>query len=280
MAPDIYKFLDYREFLQEWFDAKKAEKPTFSHRLFARQAGLSSSALLSNVISRRRNLTNHTTSAFISAMKLTAEEARFFALLVDLDQAKTDADRNEAWSLISSTKRFREARLIEGESFRYLSVWYYPAIRELAACEDFDPDPAWIAKNLRPRITKAQAQRALDALVTMGMLVRDESGKLTPAEASIVTPPEVTGLAVHNYHSGMLLRATDAISAFDPEHRYLGGLTVSIPAELIDPLKDELKALQARLLDMCDGAKAPATHVYQLNLQLFPLTAPPEGEPS
>ena len=200
MSPDIFKFLNYREFLQAWFDAKKAEKSQYSHRLFARQAGLSSSALLSNVIARRRNLTNHTTSAFITAMKLAAEEASFFRLLVDLDQAKTDEERNEAWAHISSSKRFREARMIEGEGFRYLSFWYYPAIRELAACDDFQDDPAWIAKALRPRITKGQARRALDALITLGMLVKDEDGKLIPAEASIVTPMNwmIMGLTLGN----------------------------------------------------------------------------------
>jgi uncharacterized protein (TIGR02147 family) len=260
-------------------DAKKASKPQYSHRLFARQAGLASSALLSNVIAQRRNLSAHTTEAFIKAMKLPAQEAHFFRLLVDLDQAKNDEDRNEAWQLISACRRFREARQIEGESFRYLSHWYYPAIRELAACNGFQASPAWIAKALRPRITQAQAARALEALVTLGMLVPDEEGQLIPADASVVTPMEVAGLAVHNYHSGMLLRATDAISAFDPEHRYLGGLTVSIPASLVDTLKDELKDLQSRLLDLCDSAPAPAEHVYQLNLQLFPLSAPPKGDP-
>jgi uncharacterized protein (TIGR02147 family) len=89
---------------------------------------------------------------------------------------------------------------------------------------------------------------------------------------------EVTGLAVHNYHAGMLLRATDAIATFDPNHRYLGGLTVAIPASLVETLKDELKDLQKRMLDLCDGAEDPAAHVYQLNLQLFPLSAPPEED--
>ena len=44
----------------------------------------------------------------------------------------------------------------------------------------------------------------------------DEHGLLVPAEASVITPPEVTHLAVENYHRGMLARATDAIRDFPP----------------------------------------------------------------
>jgi hypothetical protein len=46
----------------------------------------------------------------------------------------------------------------------------------------------------------------------------------------------------------------------------------------VETLKDELKDLQKRMLDLCDGAEDAAAHVYQLNLQLFPLSAPPEGD--
>ena len=50
-----------------------------------------------------------------------------------------------------------------------------------------------------------------------------------------------------------------------------------IPEHLVATLKDELNAMQARLLDMCDSASDSPERVYQLNLQLFPLsTSPPE----
>ena len=42
--------------------------------------------------------------------------------------------------------------------------------------------------------------------------------------------------------------------------------------------KDELKAVQERLLDMCDSAEGIKEQVMQINLQLFPLSEPPDGE--
>jgi uncharacterized protein (TIGR02147 family) len=278
MAPDIYAYLDYRLFLQEWFEAKKSDNPRYSHRVFARHAGLASPALLANVIARRRNLTAASQSAFVRAMRLSPSATSFFSHLVDLDQSKTPENRNKAWARISATRRFRQARRVEGESVAYLSHWYYPAIRELADCAAFQADPEWIARTLCPRITVSQARRALDALVSMGMLTIDADGAAHLTDATVVTPMEVAGLATHNYHQGMLERAQGAISGFAPEHRYLGGVTVAIPAGLIDTLKDELKAVQERLLDLCDSAEGTKRQVMQINLQLFPLSAPTDGD--
>lgn len=276
LPPEIYSYLDYRAFLKDWFDWKKGQNANFSHRLFAMKAGLKSPALLANVISGRRNLTSTTVEAFLAAMKLSKNERVFFSHLVKLDQSKTDKERNLAWRNISATKRFREARQIEGESVEYLSHWFYPAIRELALRSDFRGDAEWVASQLRPKIKVEQAQRALNTLVSLGLLA-EKTGRLRPADGSVVTPMEVAGMAVHNYHRGMLERAVEAMGSFDPDERYLGALTVAIPEHMVDQVKDEIKAFQSRMLDLCDSAESDAERVYQLGLQFFPLSAGSEG---
>jgi len=272
VTPNIHGYLDYRRFLRDWFDAKKRDNPRFSYRGFARRAGQKSPSLLHHVIDGKRNLTPATTEAFAKAMKLKVAEAAFFGYLVQLDQAKTSSERNKAWVLISATRHFRESRYIEGEGFEYLSHWYYPAIREIAYRPDFEATAEWVAANLRPTISVTKARRALEALVSMQLLV-EEDGVTRPAEASVVTPHEVAGLAVHNYHQGMLERAAEAIDGFEPEERHFGGVTVAVPQSLVARLKDEVAAFQERLLDLCDNAEESADVVYQMNLQLFPLSS-------
>jgi hypothetical protein len=48
---------------------------------------------------------------------------------------------------------------------------------------------------------------------------------------------------------------------------------VAIPETLVEQVKDEIKAFQSRMLDLCDSAKNDAERVYQLGLQFFPLSA-------
>lgn len=271
--PDLFTYLDHRQFLKDWFAWRKAENPRFSHRLFARLAGQSSPSLLSEVTKGRRNLTPATTAAFCKAMSLSDEEAHFFELLVLLDRASSDEDRNEIWASMAATRRFHGARRIEGDSFRYLSNWYIPAVRELATCPGFRADPQWISKALRPTITLTQARQALDVLQSLGMLQVSDDGSVRVVDATLVTPHEVVGLAVHNYHRSMLSRAGEAIERFRPEQRHLGGVTVAVPDDMLPKLKTTLAEFQERVLDLCDGAAGQRSRVYQVGLQLFPLSA-------
>ena len=108
--PDLYKYLDYRSYLRDWFQYKKATNRRFSHRAFARRTGQKSPSTLSDVMEGRRNLTPTTTEAFCKALGFTSEEEGFFILLVHLDQAKDNVERNRVYERIAATRRFREIR--------------------------------------------------------------------------------------------------------------------------------------------------------------------------
>lgn len=274
----MFGYLDYRDFLAAWFDARKRANPRYSHRAFVRRTGQRSPSLLADVIAGRRNLTAAGLEGFLKALALTRSEARFFRLLVDLDQAGTPDERNAAWRDILATRRFRESRRLEGEGFRYLSTWYIPVVRELANRSAFRADPAWIASQVRPSITTRQAAEALEVLFELELLVRGEDGRVTHGGGSVVTPREVQSLAVQNYHRGMLERAREAIVEVPSDQRHFLAVTVAVPPALVPELKLELNALQDRILEICSGTPLPADQIMQFNLNFFPVSTPGEEE--
>jgi len=278
VPPDLYSYLSYRDYLRDWYAAQKVADRRFSYRLFARRAGVKSPSLLSEVTAGRRSLTANTARGFITALRLEREEASFFLALVQFEQASDAAEKNDAWERIAASRRFRTARPVDEGLVRYLSNWYYPATRELALRPDFRDDPDWIARQLRPAVTRAQARDALETLLALGMLVRD-GGRVVPAEVSVATPHEIAGLAAHNYHQGMLQRAAEALTSTPAEERHYCAVTVAIPRSLIPQLKGELDALQERLLHLCDQQADSAEQVYQINLQLLPLSRAREETP-
>ncbi len=270
-APDVFAYLSYRTYLRDWFAAQKAADSRYSHRLFARRAGVRSPSLLGEVIAGRRNLTVATLEGFTEAMRLPHAQAVFFADLVRFEQAETVDDKRKAWDRIAASRRFRSARPIDAGMVRYLSHWYYPALRELAWREDFEADPAWVAARLLPKITLAQARDALAILQELDMLV-ERDGRLRPQDVSLVTPHQVADMAAHSYHLQMIARARDAVTTIEPEDRHLCAVTVAIPRSLVPRLKAELDAFQERLLHLCDEHVAEAEQVVQLILQLIPLS--------
>ena len=279
--PTVFGYLDYRTYLRDWFAAKKAHNPRYSHRAFSRRTGQRSPSFLSDVISSRRNLTPEAIPKVCVALGISGEDADFFHALVLLDQAGSAREKNEAWARLSATRHFREARKLEGEGFRYLSHWYIPAVRELSALPEFCADPAWVARALSPSITLAEAEAALECLKDLGMLVRASDGRWEPREVRVVTPHEVARLAVQNYHEGMLGLAQGAIQRFAAEERHFLAVTAHVPVTLVPKLKAELNTMYDRLLELVDGAAEPADEVVQIHLHFFPLTAadrPPPPE--
>ena len=278
MTPKIQKYLEYRTYLSDWFAWKKSNSPRFSHRGFVRRVGQKSPSLILDLMAGRRRLTPQMVGPFAEAMKLSAGDRRYLALLVELERAKTPEQRNAVWDQISAKRRFEAAHNLEGGSFRYLSDWCYPAIRELALRPDFKADPEWVASMMEPRISIARAREALQALFELGMLVEGDDG-VVQADGAIVTPSEVTGLAVHNYHQGMIDRARDGIVDVGPKERHYTGVTVCIPEALMPKIKDEINRFAERLLDLCDGSEEGAERVYQFHMMAFPLSRSTRDDP-
>ena len=276
---NVFEFLDYRAFLRAFYAAEKLRKPAFSHRYFSRQAGLKSPNFLKLVMDGERNLGNETVPKFVQAIGLTGEAAQFFSDLVMFNQADTVAEKNRAFERISASRRFRSAKRIEGDLFRYLSHWYYPAIRELAARPDFNEAPKWIATHLRPKISETDAKSALNLLLSLGLLVRDEqTGKIVRGEPTLTTDHQtVRSLAVTNFHRQMLERASDSIESVKAIHRDLAALTVCVSPETSAVVKERIHRFREELTQICD-ADTKGTVVYQLNVQWFPLSAVPGEE--
>lgn len=266
----VFEFTDFRKYLAAHYAAEKARRPSFSYRAFARRAGFSSPNFLKLVIDGQRNIGKESVPSFARALGLSAEEGTFFADLVAFGQAATIEEKNRHFERIAASRRFRAARRIDGALFEYLSQWWSPAIREMAARPDFRDDPAWIAAELRPRIRTADAKRALRTLETLGLLVRDHKGKLVRGEPTLTTGHEVQSVAVVNYHRQMLERAAEAIEAQPSARREFAAVTVCIKAETVADLKARVQRFCEEVLERCDRDQEPEM-VYQVNVQLFAL---------
>ena len=268
--PDIFAYLDYREYLRDYYTAAKVEIGAFSYRYFSRRAGFSSPNYLKLVMDGDRNLTTSSTKKMIKGIGLSKDEARFFVDLVEFAQADDQQRRNAAFERVSASHRFRAARRIDAGMFAYLSKWYLPAIREMAARSDFVEDPAWIARQLFPRVPQTEVAKALDLLFELGLLLRTDSG-VSRGEPTWTTGHEVRSLAIGNYHRQMLERAADSIETVDREERDLSAMTVVIEQATVMELKERIHSFRETLAERCERDEGREV-VYQIGIQLFPLT--------
>ena len=275
LGVSVYDFLDHRVYLAAYYQAAKRTRPSFSFRLFSKLAGLRSPNFLKLVIDGERNLGADSVGRFVKALGLEGADGDFFADLVAFGQAQTLAEKNRAFERIAASRRFRAARRIDGELFAYLSHWYNPVIRELAARDDFQEEPRWLAAQLRPKISATEAAEAMKLLLSLGLLVRDaDTGRVVRGEPTLTTEHEVRSLGAAAFHRQMLERAAQSIETVPRELRDLAALTVCVSPETAAIVKQRIHQFREALTELCD-ADTQGNTVYQLNVQWFPLSLAP-----
>lgn len=266
---DVFRYRDYREFLAAFYAHKKPNG--LSYRSFARAAGLGAPNYLKLVIEGKRNLSPAMAERFAAACRLNAEATEYFKLLVSFNQAKSDDERNQLHERLTRFARFRSSQRLDLAEKEYHSSWYIPAIRELVACPGFEEDKAWIAATLVPAITERQAAQALEVLQRLGLLERDESGRLVQVSRAVTTGQQASGLYIRNYHAQMMERAAQAMHDIPAEQRYVSALTLSASPTTAAEVKRRVMEFRQELVALCDADPHPS-QIIQLNLQLFPLS--------
>jgi uncharacterized protein (TIGR02147 family) len=268
---DVFRFTDYRAFLRAFYAHKKGQKSGMSLRAFSRRVGLRSPNYLQLVIDAERNLTPELAVRFAEACGLNGDGVDYFCTLVAFNQAKSAKERELHYARLKSFRRYRDTHKLDLAQGDYHAQWFIPAVRELAARPDFTDDPKWIARTLLPRITPAEAKKALSVLCELGLLVRDEAGKLRQAELLVETPTGPLGHHVVRYHREMMRLAAEAIDHVPREQREIASLTLCISEQRMRELKAELERIEDQLLQRYTSDDDSA-RVVQVNIQMFPLS--------
>jgi uncharacterized protein (TIGR02147 family) len=281
MGP-ILAYSDFRLYLRDFYADRKSRVARFSFRAFARDAGFASPNFILQVMQGKKNLTGESASRLAQAMGLSGEDAAHFLDLVRFGQAKDVETRGRALESLDSRQRREGSTVLADDDAAYLAHWHLPVIRELAALPDFSEDPDWIARRLGFPVAAKNIREALAYLERKGYLARAQGegaqgkGRLLPREAVLSTgdiEPGALAQAARAYHLQMAELARQAIFTLPIERRSVTNTTLSLSAEGYARALERIAALRAELLALAAGDAHPEG-LYQLNVNLFPLTKP------
>lgn len=269
----IFEYLDYRQYLKDWFQKTKQENSHFSLRSLAKSVGLSAHSFLLLVMQGKRKLTPETARKIARGIRLSTEESQYLELLVRLMHEPEEKSRSHLLEQVSHYQELARAKLLHQDEIEYYKQWYHVAIREMITHSDFQEDSKWIANQLYPKIQEEQAAQALQLLIRLGLVERGENGKLRQTHKVLSTGAEVNHLSevVRHFHRSVMDLAKGSMEVI-PEHiRDISSVTLSVPQKLMPHLKEEIDRFRRRIVRI--SAQAPEVDtVVQLNLQLFPLT--------
>lgn len=269
--PQIFAFHDYRMFLQSWFEFKRSTQPHFSMRQLAQLAGLAT-GYLPMVIAGQRTLSADALEKLLPFLGLTSQEKTYLELLRRMSDSPSSEARKEALERIQKFKGYRSTNHKETEAYKYLTHWYYVAIREMAALPEFKADPAWIQQRLRQKIPLSEIESALKFLSEGGFLKISKTGDVHPLpEKAIECIGGVYRVALGQFHKEMFKLAGESIDRIVSDERAILGNTVAVRSEDIDKIKSILNEAQNKIRELTEQQRN-GEEVYHVSLVAFPLT--------
>ena len=174
----VFEYLDYREFLKDYYNQKKEANSAFSLRVFSDRIGFKAKDFISRVMNGEKNLSNQSIPKVASGLRLGKHETEFFIGLVKFNQAATTDERNSAFEEMQAAlkvARFAEKQHILGHAqYMVYSHWRHLTIRSLIGMFGFDGDYEALAKQVHPHITADEAKKSVKLLEECGLIKKDE----------------------------------------------------------------------------------------------------------
>lgn len=271
-SPSIIEYLNYREFLQDFYHSKKKENASYSYRVFVNKGGLGSPSHLKMVIDGSRNLTHSTVPKYVKAIGFKKKnESQFFETLVKYNQEENADQKISFFNELMSLKKKQGLSLLEKHQFDLLSHWFYVATYVLVGLKDFRNDAEWISDRLKKKVTARQVNEALESLESLGLIAKDEEKGYRQTSGALSTNDDLRALSTHKYHTQMIELALDSLKNDSRDHREFNGVTLSISFDKLPVLKEKIRQFRKEINELTTNMDG-ADQVYQLNVQLFPLT--------
>ena len=275
--PDVYRCTDYRVFLREAVRVRKERDARFSLRALAGRIGIDHS-LLAKVLGGQRHLSSEFVPAISKALGLDRNQSSYLETLASANRARSAPERERLMGRLASLRPHERSR-IDASRYDYFRSWRHVAIRSLLDWHDFDGED-WdgLGRMLEPPVPGNQARESVDILLGLGLLARDPEGRLRPSEAHVSTGDRWHSQAVREFQKEVLRLSETALDRIPPDRRDDSTLTVAFPVVALEEIRTALKEARAKVVRIADQyAARDSDAVFQLNLQLFPVTRWPRG---
>ena len=268
--PDVLDYLDYRQYLREVYDwRKKRGDSFFSYRYMASRIGIDP-GYLAKLLQGKVHLGESSIEPTIKLLHLEGKAAAYFLQLVTFGKARSDRQISEEFEKLMSLKGVG-ARTLDEDRFAFYQSWVHSAVRSLIGIRPFRGDFADLARRLSPPVSEEQARESVELLERLELIRKDEDGTWELTERFVTTGDGWRSQAVRTFQGQTMELARESLARHVPEKRDISTVTVTLSQEDMPELRERIAQFRQDILRMARESRRQDS-VYQLNIQLFPLT--------
>ncbi|HEX7674670.1 MAG TPA: TIGR02147 family protein [Bdellovibrio sp.] len=286
VPPVLSDYMNYRQFLADFYKFKrqssKGSLRAYNYAVFSAAANIKSPNYLKMIIEGKRNLSDDMIGKFGKALGFNKEQTEEFRLLVQFTQATDPADRNMYLKKLSEHRVGVKLKTgeIDRKSFEKVPNWVAWIIYAMIDQEGVAFDTAALKKLLRGKASEDEIENALASLMNSGDIRRDEvTGEIKKARSLTESPEDIPVALVRKLQSQLMYLGLESLYQDQPTEREFGTLTMSLTKAEFEEIKFKLRQMRKAINkdNSIARMKSKGERVYQLNIQLFPVTNAVEG---
>ena len=265
----ILEYLNYRRYMHDFYEERK-KSSAFSWREFAKLAGFVSPTYLKLVCDGKTNLSKPGIQKVAKAMGLEGFERTFFEHLVQLDHAKSDAEKKAVLAKILQSAKENKMFVLNADGFRFCEHPVCPIVRELAPLMP-GALPSEMAAKINYEVTALDVRDTLQFLVKTGLLKKTGENSYEQTSKMVKISKDALPLTVRSMNREMGHLGVLSLDSTNVDERNISGLTMGVDKITYHRIEREVNECRRKVAAIAGECKN-INQVYRLNLQLFPLT--------
>jgi uncharacterized protein (TIGR02147 family) len=270
----VFEYLEYRSYLKDTFDERKASNPFFSYRVLSESLGLDTSNLF-RILHQEAHLPVRCQPQTLEFLGLSGRSAEYYGMLIAYARERGSKSKQEILEKALSLRDVSRHQLEEQQLATYFGNWWVAAIRSLLEVTEGSCVPSDLSRRLSPPVSEAAVEDSLKILEELGLVRKASSGRLVLAEAHVTAGGELRTKAVRQFQKQILALASESLERFAREERDVSTLTLALDASTFSQIREILRECRRQIQKCVEEAKKP-DRVMQLSMAFFPL-APAEA---
>lgn len=270
--PIIFSYNNFRTYLKDLYTFRNTLDPLFSKAFICKQLGLPNSRSYFQDVLNGKFVSSLKIPLFIRVFQLDKDEAQFFKVLVNYNQATGDQDDREAlFEQLISLNRTPKT-IISPQVYSYYKEWYHSVIRTVLSIIDFRKDGNYrtLARKIFPPITERQARSSVQLLSDLELVKENENGYLKPTDKVISTGTYAKDEIIKQYQLKAIEIAREAIVRDHGQPQRVITKTMSLSEESYSRIVKSLEKFSAEVNAIVHKDTRDSDRIYQLSLILYP----------
>lgn len=268
---DIYNYLDYREFLSDFYKLKKSSSSNYSLRVMGRLTEIDPS-YLAKVMSGKLHISPRSIPVIASYMDFDPHQTEYFENLVLFNKARSEEEKRTRFTFVLSLRKTHCTNL-EAYQYAFFQHWYYSAVRNLLEFYPFYKDSNYelLAAQLTPAITEEEAKDSIKLLKRLNLITLTEEERYVLSDQAMSTGEEWSSLAISEYQVETIELSKHSIRHHEKERRDISTVTMNVSEEEFVKVRQMVQEFRSSVISYVNKGENP-DRIYQLNIQLIPLS--------